>query len=113
MSRERPVMEPKTVATIVLFALLQLTVYVICRRKITEIREMEEPAAVRLRLMEKLRKEIAAIEEEEREVDTMIAKIMGQEKNKKARTEKTRAVPTTAAARRAARTPPEPAPMTM
>lgn len=52
MSRERPVMEPKTIATIVLFALLQLTVYVICRRKITEIREMEEPAAVRLRLME-------------------------------------------------------------
>ncbi len=52
VSRERPVMEPKTVATIVLFALLQLTVYVICRRKITEIREMEEPAAVRLRLME-------------------------------------------------------------
>lgn len=52
VSRERPVMEPKTIATIVLFALLQLTVYVICRRKITEIREMEEPAAVRLRLME-------------------------------------------------------------
>jgi uncharacterized membrane protein YoaK (UPF0700 family) len=52
ISRERPVMETTTIATIVLFALLQVTIYVICRRKITEILEMPEPAAVRLRLME-------------------------------------------------------------
>lgn len=45
-------MESTTIATIVLFALLQVTIYVICRRKITEILEMPEPAAVRLRLME-------------------------------------------------------------
>ena len=41
-------METTTIATIVLFALLQVTIYVICRRKITEILEMPEPAAVRL-----------------------------------------------------------------
>jgi hypothetical protein len=52
ISRERPVMESTTIATIILFALLQVTIYVICRRKITEILEMPEPAAVRLRLME-------------------------------------------------------------
>lgn len=51
-SSKRPVMEIKTIATIVLFAILQLTIYVICRRKITEIMGLSEPPAVRLRLME-------------------------------------------------------------
>jgi hypothetical protein len=45
-------MEPTTIATIAFFALIQAVVYVICRRKISEIVNLEEPASVRLRLME-------------------------------------------------------------
>ena len=52
VSRERPVMDSITLGTIVVFALLQLTIYVICRRKINEILSLPEPALVRLRLME-------------------------------------------------------------
>lgn len=52
VSRERPVMDSITLGTIVLFALLQSAVYVICRRKIAEIVALPEPALVRLRLME-------------------------------------------------------------
>jgi hypothetical protein len=51
-SKKGPIMEAKTIATIVLFALIQATVYIICRRKISEIRSMAEPPALRLRLME-------------------------------------------------------------
>lgn len=45
-------MEPTTIATIAVFALIQAAVYFICRRKIAEIIDLPEPAAVRLRLIE-------------------------------------------------------------
>ncbi len=51
-SKKGPLMEATTIATIVLFAVIQATVYIICRRKITEIRSMAEPPGLRLRLME-------------------------------------------------------------
>ncbi len=51
-SKKGPIMEATTIATIVLFAVIQATVYIICRRKISEIRSMSEPPGLRLRLME-------------------------------------------------------------
>ena len=45
-------METSTLGTIAIFGALQAAVYVLCRRKIAEILAMDEPAAVRLRLME-------------------------------------------------------------
>ena len=51
-NRERLTMEPSTIATIALFAVLQLTVYVVCRRKITEIESMTVETPMRLRLLE-------------------------------------------------------------
>lgn len=48
----RNLMEPTTLVTLFVFGALQLTVYVICIRKIGEIMRLPEPASVRLRLLE-------------------------------------------------------------
>lgn len=45
-------MEPTTLVTLVIFGAIQLAVYVICLRKITEITHLPEPPSVRLRLLE-------------------------------------------------------------
>jgi len=45
-------MEPSTLATIAIFGALQAAVYVVCRRKISEIVSMYEAAPLRLRLLE-------------------------------------------------------------
>lgn len=49
---KRNLMEPTTLATLVVFAAIQMTVYVICLRKVGEICRRPEPAAIRLRLLE-------------------------------------------------------------
>lgn len=50
--QERLRMEPSTLATIAIFGALQAAVYVVCRRKISEIVSMYEAAPLRLRLLE-------------------------------------------------------------
>jgi len=50
--QERWRMEPSTLATIAIFGALQAAVYVVCRRKISEIVSMYEAAPLRLRLLE-------------------------------------------------------------
>ena len=45
-------MESSTLGTIAVFGALQAVVYGVCRRKIAEILSMQEPAAMRLRLLE-------------------------------------------------------------
>ncbi len=51
-ARNQAFMDPATLITIGIFAALQVTVYVVCRRKIDEIAELDEPPLVRLRLLE-------------------------------------------------------------
>jgi hypothetical protein len=46
------IMEPTTLVTVLIFGAIQLAVYVICVRKISEITRLPEPPAVRLRLLE-------------------------------------------------------------
>jgi len=46
------IMEPTTLVTLVIFGAIQLAVYVICVRKISEISNLPEPPSVRLRLLE-------------------------------------------------------------
>jgi hypothetical protein len=51
-SLAKTIMDRATLASIVLFAALQIAVYVICLRKIREIENLNEPIHVKLRLME-------------------------------------------------------------
>ena len=46
------IMEPTTLITLVIFGAIQVAVYVICVRKISEIMRLPEPPLVRLRLLE-------------------------------------------------------------
>ena len=46
------IMEPTTLITLVIFGAIQVAVYVICVRKISEIMRLPEPPSVRLRLLE-------------------------------------------------------------
>ncbi|MBL9175904.1 MAG: hypothetical protein JNL10_20340 [Verrucomicrobiales bacterium] len=48
----RNLMEPSTLITLFVFGALQITVYIVCLRKIGEILRLPEPAATRLRLLE-------------------------------------------------------------
>jgi hypothetical protein len=45
-------MDPTTLISIGLFALLQVVMYLICLRKIAEIEQRDVPAALKMRLME-------------------------------------------------------------
>jgi hypothetical protein len=51
-ARTQASMDPATLLTIGIFAVLQITVYVVCRRKITEISRLSDAPQLRLRLLE-------------------------------------------------------------
>lgn len=49
---QKNIMEPTTLVTLLIFGVIQLVVYVICIRKISEITRLPDPPSVRLKLLE-------------------------------------------------------------